>query len=73
VDHDHQGSEDVHSNGHKPLFSLGAFIFDGKGERIIKDSITFRKRYAMLLDVCSILLGVKSEVMKSVYAQYAYT
>src|SRR5882672_295815 len=60
MDHDHQGPKDVHSNGDKALFTLGAVILDGERERITKHSIALGKRHTVLLEVCRILLWVKN-------------
>jgi len=59
MDNDHQGPEDVHSNGDKALLALSTVVFDCEGERITKHSVALGKRHTMLLDVCRILLRVE--------------
>jgi hypothetical protein len=39
---------------------LRAVVLDSKSKRVIKHSIALGKRYAMLLDVCRILLRVET-------------
>src|SRR6266704_4806998 len=59
VNHNHQRPERIHSDGHEALLTLSAFIFNGEGERVVEYSVALGKGYAVLLEVCRILLRVE--------------
>src|SRR6266705_6449909 len=54
-----QRPEQVHSDGHEAMLAYIGVIFDGYRERVIQHPIALGKRYAVLLDVCCVLLRIE--------------